>query len=339
MSFMKLKKPFIIAEAGVNHNGNLKKAYELIDIATEAEADAVKFQTFKTYEITSEFVGNTDYISKSTSQSNLSLIKNLELKFSDFKLLKNYAERKGIMFMSTPDGEESLNFLCDELDVKMVKVGSTEVTNIEYLKKIAEKNKPIIFSTGMSNLNEIKNAYNVLKPNKNEICVLHCTSEYPAPDNEINLQAMLTIKNELNCSVGFSDHSLGNEASIIAVSMGADIIEKHFTIDKNLEGPDHKASLDPQELKIFINSLNRSTKMLGDGIKKPTLSEIKNMGNIRRGIVLAEDMKKGQKIQKKHLDFKRPFVGINPSDANLIIGRILKLDLKKDQPILWEYLK
>ena len=339
MSFINLEKPFIIAEAGVNHNGDINKAYELIDIALESKADAVKFQTFRAHEITSEFVENTDYINKSTSQSNLSLIRNLELKFSDFRLLKNYAEKKGIIFISTPDGEESLNFLCDDLDVTMIKVGSTEVTNLEYLKKISEKNKSIIFSTGMSNINEIKHGYNILKSNKNEVCVLHCTSEYPAPDNEINLNAMLTIKNELNCSVGFSDHSLGNEAAIIAVSMGADIIEKHFTIDKNLEGPDHKASLDPGELKKFVNSLKRAQNMLGDGVKRPTATEIRNMGNIRRGIVMAKDTKKGIIIEKKHLDFKRPFVGINPSDTSLIIGRRLKLDLKKDQPILWDYIE
>ena len=338
MAFLKYKNSFIIAEAGVNHNGELRKAFELVDIAIDCKADAIKFQTFKASEITTRYNKNLEYVDNDDKTSNYDIINKLSLRFEDFKKINEYCKMKGILFLSTPDGTESLNYLTDKLDVPIIKIGSTEITNIEYLNEIAKKNKPLILSTGLSSLEEVKKAFNSIKKhNKKEICVLHCTSEYPAPINEINIKAMLTIKKELNCSVGFSDHSIGNEASIAAITLGADVIEKHFTIDKSLDGPDHKASMCPGELKDFVFSIRQTEKLLGSGIKEPTKSEIKNLPGIRRGIVAAIDIKKGTTIKKNHLNFKRPFVGINPEESKGMIGKKIKIDLKTDQPILWKY--
>ena len=338
MNLNDLKSVFIIAEAGINHGGSLKEGLKLIDIASKCKADAIKFQTFKPFEISSKFVENVDYIKKGTEKSNIEILTELSLSYEKFRVLKNYADKKGIFFMSTPDGIDSLNFLTDELKLSLIKIGSTEVTNLKFLTEIGKKNQSCILSTGLSNLNEVQEAYTILKnTTKKEIYVLQCTSDYPAKDNEINLKAMLTIRDKLGCSVGLSDHSIGSEAAVAAVALGAKIIEKHITRDKKQEGPDHKASMNPEEFCQFVQSIRKTEKILGDGIKKPTTSELKNLSGIRRGIVASKKIKKNTVIKKEHLDFKRPFLGINPKSSQEMIGRKLKVDLEKDQPIIWQY--
>ncbi len=340
MRFLNKNKTFIIAEAGVNHDGELKKAFELVDIAASCSVDAIKFQTFKPSEITTKFNVNVNYVKKNTGDNNYRLLEKLALDYEDFKKIKDYCEKKKILFLSTPDGKESLDYLTEILGLKIIKVGSTEITNLKYLKEISRKNTAVILSTGISNLDEVTKAFNCFINKKyKDICVLHCTSEYPAPDNEINIKAMNSIRTKLGCSVGFSDHSIGNEASISAVSLGADVIEKHFTSDKNLKGPDHSASMDPYELKQFVLSIRRTEKMLGSGVKKASPSELKNIYGIRRGINASTNLKKGILIKKEHLVFKRPFLGINPEDSSKMIGKTLIIDLEADQPILWKYLK
>lgn len=340
MKISEFKKTFIIAEAGVNHNGSIKEAKKLIDIAIDCGADAVKFQTFKPSEITSKYVDNVDYMKQSSNKTNLEILEELSLPFESFRELKKYSEKRNIFFMSTPDGQESLNFLTDELDLSIIKIGSTEITNLNFIKQIGEKNRSCILSTGLSTLTEVETAYSVLKDVcKNEIYVLQCTSDYPAAYHEINLKAMLTIKEKLNCVVGFSDHSIGSEAAIAAVSLGAKIIEKHITSDQNQIGPDHKASMNPEEFFDYVQSIRKTEKILGNGIKKPTLSEKKNLHGIRRGIVASKKIQKGTIINISHLDFKRPFIGINPSNANEIVGKKVKIDIDKDQPIEWKILE
>jgi N,N'-diacetyllegionaminate synthase len=338
MNLNDLKSVFIIAEAGINHGGSLKEGLRLIDIAFECKADAIKFQTFKPSEIASKYVENVDYIKKNTEKSNIEILTELSLSYKKFRVLKDYADQKGIFFMSTPDGLDSLNFLTDDLNLSLIKIGSTEITNLNFLIEIGRKNQSCILSTGLSTLNEVEEAYSVLKnTSKRDIYVLQCTSDYPAKDDEINLRAMLTIKDKLGCGVGLSDHSIGSEAAVAAVALGAKIIEKHITRDKNQEGPDHKASMNPEEFAQYVQSIRKTEKILGDGIKKPTDSELKNVSGIRRGVVASKKLKKNTVIKKEHLDFKRPFVGINPKSSQEMIGRKLKVNLDKDQPIIWQY--
>ena len=330
-------KVFIIAEAGVNHNGSIKNAFKLVDIAKRANSDAIKFQTFKPGEITGMYTKKNNYISKNfkTSLSRYDLSKKMCLSYENFKKIKKYCKRKKIIFLSTPDGEESLNFLADKLNISKIKIGSSEITNHEYLKKIAKKNKPILLSTGLSNIKEIKKSYEILKKNqkKPKITIMQCVSEYPAPINEMNINVLKTFKKIFKCQVGLSDHSIGNEAALAAVSLGATVIEKHFTINKNLPGPDHKASLSPKELEDFVKSIRRLELSLGSGEKKITLSEKKNLKTIRRGIVAKFAIKKGTIIKKNMICFKRPFTGLNPFEFKKILGLKTNKNLSIDEPI------
>lgn len=329
---------FIIAEAGVNHNGNIELAKKLIDVAKEAKVDAVKFQTFKTEKIVSRSAEMAEYQKENlkTQESQYEMIKRLELSYDSFKELKQYCEDKNILFLSTPDDEDSLDFLV-ELQVEQIKIGSTEVTNLNYLRKIAKKNLPIILSTGMSTLGEVEAALTTIyeEGNKN-ITLLHATTDYPTAYDDVNLRAMITLKNAFNIPVGYSDHTLGYEAAIAAVTMGAVVIEKHFTLDKNMEGPDHKASLDPEELKEFVVKIRNTEKLLGDGIKKPTNREKEIIEVARRSIVASYDLKKGSIITEEMLEFKRPGNGIKPDMTDVLIGRELKRDVKEDEVIKWE---
>ena len=244
------------------------------------------------------------------------------------------------MFLSTPDGKESLKFLTKVIKVPIIKIGSSEVTNHEFLKLIAKQNLPIIFSTGMSTLLEVQRSLNIMKKiTKKEIIVLHCTTEYPAPKKEMNIRCMKTLKKKLKCRVGLSDHSLGFESSIAAVALGAKVLEKHFTINKNLKGPDHQASLSPIELKEYVKVIRNTEDVLGSWEKKPTFSEIKNIPGARRGVVAACFIQKGTRIKKNMLSFKRPFKNINPFDSKKILGKISKKSFKEDEPISWKYLK
>lgn len=324
---------FIIAEAGVNHNGDINLAKKLVDIAYESGADAIKFQTFKAEESTGQFAEMAEYQKEnmSSSISQFEMIRKLELPFEAFKEIKEYCKEKGIIFISTPDGIESLGYL-NEIGVPIIKIGSTEITNHKFLGEIGKSACEIILSTGMSNLEEVGKAIESLGlVDKSRLTVLHCTTNYPTKFTEVNLKAMITMKEAFNVKVGYSDHTLGNEAAIAAVALGAKIIEKHFTISRDLEGPDHKASLEPHELKKFVQAIRNTEKLMGDGIKRATESEKRIMASVRRSIVANENLNKGKIISESDLDYKRPGNGMKPEEAYKLIGKKLINDIKKDQ--------
>lgn len=332
-----MKKVFIIAEAGVNHNGNYETALKLIDVAKEANADAVKFQTAVPELVMTTNATKADYQKKFTdsNETQLDMIKKIHLPLSDYKKLKIYCEEKQIMFLSTPFDHVSIEELT-KLDLEYFKIPSGEITNLPYLKHIAQVAKQIILSTGMSTLEEVENAVNILYENgiaKNNLTLLHVTTEYPTPMEDVNLLAMLTMRDKFNVSVGYSDHTIGIEVPIAAVAMGATVIEKHFTLDKMMEGPDHKTSLDPTELKAMVQAIRNIEIALGDGIKKPTQSEIKNIAIVRRSIVAKKTIKKGSLFTSDNLIVKRPGNGINPMKWDQIIGTLATKDYKEDDLI------
>ena len=330
-------KTFIIAEAGVNHNGDINLAKKLIDVAVEAGVDAVKFQTFKAEEVISEYAPMAEYQKKNIGkeESQLDMVKKLELIYEDFKELKNYCDEKGIIFLSTPFDIDSARFLKD-LGLEIFKIPSGEITNYPLLKEIGSYKKKIILSTGMANLGEIEDALDILMENgtrRENITVLHCNTEYPTPFEDVNLKAMLTIKEAFKVNVGYSDHTLGIEVPIAAASLGATVIEKHFTLDKNLPGPDHKASLEPHELKEMVKAIRNIEKALGNGIKKSSKSEEKNINIARKSIVAKRDIKKGETLTEENLTTKRPGNGISPMQWNKIIGKKAYKDIPKDKPL------
>ena len=335
------RKPcFIIAEAGVNHNGDIKLAKKLIDVAKKTGADAVKFQTFKAENVVTETAKMAEYQRKNigSKKSQLAIIKELELDYENFIKLKKYCDRKKIIFLSTPHSEDAIDFL--EPLVPAYKIGSGDLTNLPFLEKIAKKKKPIILSTGMANLLEVKEAVKTIsKEGNNKIILLHCTTNYPCPLAEVNLRAMLTLKKEFNLPVGYSDHTLGILVPIMAVAMEAKVIEKHFTLNKNLPGPDHKASLEPRELEEMVKLVREAEKVLGRGIKKPTKSEEKIKKVVRKSIVAKTDIRKGSKITKDMLVIKRPGTGIEPRYLGRVVGKIARKDIKKDTLIKFSDLK
>ena len=327
-------KPFIIAEIGVNHNGSVELAKKLIDAAYEAKVDAVKFQTFKAWECASKYANLAEY-QKDEAENQYKLLENLELDFADFADLKEYAESLGLVFLSTPDGQKSLDYLCD-IGVKAIKIASGELTNLPFLTSIAFKKLPVILSTGMGTLGEVEEAVKTLKlAGASDIMLLHCTTEYPAPFEECNLKAIQTMEKAFQLPVGFSDHTLGNEAAIIATSLGAVIIEKHITLDKKMKGPDHAASIEPDELKSYVESIRNAVKMLGTGIKEPSQSEMKNIPLVRRGIVASKALKKGEILTGDKIAIKRPARGIEPKYLMQIFEKRLIRDLNEDEPITW----
>ena len=330
-------KTLIIAEAGVNHNGSIELAKKLIDVASEAGADAIKFQTFKAKNLVSKIAKKAKYQVENTGsdESQYEMLKKLELGFDEFKELKTYCDKKGIMFLSTPFDDESIEFL-DNLGLKIFKIPSGEITNLPYLRKIGKLRKKVILSTGMADLGEIEDALDVLISvgiKKKNITVLHANTEYPTPIEDVNLKAMKTIECAFGVDVGYSDHTLGIEVPIAAVAMGAKVIEKHFTLSRDLEGPDHKASLEPDELKEMIKSIRNIEKALGNGIKKPSKSEIKNIKIARKSIVAKRDIKKGEVFSEENLTVKRPGNGISPMRWDEIIGQIALKDYNKDDLI------
>ena len=335
MNGIDTSKVFIIAEAGVNHNGSLDLAYRLIDVAKDAGADAAKFQTFKAENVVSKLADKAEYQKKTTDsdKSQLEMIRKLELSFEDFIKLKKYCDKKGIMFLSTPFDHQSIDFLYDLVDI--YKIPSGEIINYPYLKRIAAKNKPIIMSTGMANLGEVEEAINTIRSVNSEaqISLLHCTTNYPTPYEEVNLKAMQTLAAAFKLPVGYSDHTLGIEVPVAAVAMGAKIIEKHFTLAKNMEGPDHKASLEPHELKAMVKAIRNIEKSLGDGIKKPNKSEIEIMKVVRKSIVASKSIKKGEIFTKTNITVKRPGTGISPMRWNEVIGQKANRDYKDDELI------
>ena len=337
-----MNKTIIIAEAGVNHNGDINTAKRLIDVAAKAGVDYVKFQTFKADRLVSPKAKKAKYqiendISKDDSQ--LNMLKKLELSDTDHKELITYCKSKKISFFSTAFDEEGISYL-STLNFDMFKIPSGELTNFPYLRAIAKTGLPVILSTGMANLEEIEKSINILISNgtkKNQITVLHCNTEYPTPMKDVNLKAMLTIKEKLGVAIGYSDHTLGIEVPIAAVAMGAEIIEKHFTLDRNLKGPDHKASLEPNELKEMVNSIRNIEKAIsGNGVKEVSSSERKNINIARKSIHLSRDLKSGSVITEKDIISLRPGDGICAMNWEKIIGKTVNTDIKKFTKLTWE---
>lgn len=330
-------KTFIIAEAGVNHNGQIKLAYKLIDAAKNAGADAIKFQTFNADTLVTNNAGKAEYqkISGSKDETQYEMIKKLELSNASHLKLIKYCKKKKIIFLSSAFDLLSIDLL-NKLGLEIFKVPSGEINNLPYLKKLGKLNKKVYLSTGMADLGEIEDALNILMDNgtdKDKITVLHCNTEYPTPFEDVNLKAMLTIKNAFDIAVGYSDHTPGIEIPIAAAALGAEVIEKHLTLDKNMEGPDHKASLEPNELKIMVDAIRNIEKAMGDGIKKPSSSELKNMNVVRKSIVALKDIKAGEKFTGDNIAVKRPGNGINPMLWNEVIGKKAKRKFKIDDLI------
>ena len=328
-----MDKVFIIAEAGVNHNGSLELAKALVDKAVEARADAVKFQTFKTENIVCKNAEKAAY-QKSTTDSDetqYSMLKRLELTSNMHEEIMHYCEEKGIVFLSTPFDLESIDYL-NEIGISIMKIPSGEITNYPYLKKIGKTGKKVILSTGMSKMEEVRTAVNILRDNgSKDITVLHCNSDYPTPYLDVNLNAMITMKNELEIPVGYSDHTMGIEIPIAAVAMGARVIEKHFTLDRNMEGPDHKASLEPQELKKMVQAIRNVEAALGDGNKRPSKSEEKNISIVRKSIVAKRDIVKGELFSMDNMTTKRPGNGLSPMCWNEVVGKKAQKDFRRDE--------
>ena len=320
---------FIIAEAGVNHNGSVETAKQLIDAAVEAKADCIKFQTYKTENLVNFNAKKAEYQINNTknNDSQFSMLKKLELSYDNFKLLKNYCDKKRIIFLSTPFDIQSIDFLADL--VPIFKIPSGEITNLPYLRKINSYKKDVILSTGMADLYEIQDAINILKDCK--VNLLHCTTQYPCPFEFVNMNAMITMGRHFNLITGYSDHTEGIEIALMAVSMGAKIIEKHFTLNKNMEGPDHKASIEPFELKQMVKSIRNIEKAFGNGIKMPSKEEKKNIEIVRKSITAACEIKKGEIFTENNLTVKRPANGISPMKWDEIIGTTASKDYSKDE--------
>lgn len=328
---------FIIAEAGVNHNGSIDLAKKLIDVASNAGADAVKFQSFKAENLTTKNAQKARYQKEITNieQSQFDMLKKLELNVEIHKELISYCDYKKIIFLSSPFDHESIDLLND-LGLKIFKIPSGEITNLPYLRYIGKLNKKIILSTGMSNMNEVKNALDVLinsGTKKNNITVLHTNTEYPTPMEDVNLRAMVTMGKELDVKFGYSDHTLGIEVDVAAVAMGAKCIEKHITLDCNMEGADHKASLEPNQLKEMVKAIRNIELALGNAIKKISKSEMQNIKIVRKSIVAKTKIKKGEVLSENNLIVKRPGEGISPMKWDEVVGTKAKRDYNEDELI------
>jgi N,N'-diacetyllegionaminate synthase len=330
---------YIIAEAGVNHNGDIQLAKRLCDAAKDSGVDAVKFQTWKTENIVTKSAPLAVYQEQnisSKSDSQFEMLKKLELSYVDFIELQKYCERIGVRFLSTPDDEESLEFLSG-LNLDFIKVGSGEVNNIPYLRQIGAKKQPVILSTGMSFLADVERAYNILiESGARSVALLHCTSNYPCPMDEVNLKAMTTLRAAFKCEVGYSDHTLGIEVPIAAVALGATIIEKHFTLDRNMDGPDHKASLDPEELTAMVRAIRNIEVALGDGIKRPNKSEEETAKVVWKSIVARHKIEKGSVFTDQNLTVKRTGDGIPASFWDMVVGKKANRTFAEEQVITIE---
>ena len=337
MTGLNTNKVFIIAEAGVNHNGSVELAKQLIDVASNSGANAVKFQTFKAENLVVKNTQKAEYQMQTTDalESQFDMIKKLELDLGAHKELIAYCQEKDIMFLSTPFDHDSINLLSG-LGLQIFKIPSGEITNLPYLRHIGSLGKRVILSTGMSDLSEVGDALNILinaGTSKNNVTVLHANTMYPTPMEDVNLNAMLTIQKEFDVSIGYSDHTLGIEVDIAAVAMGASVIEKHFTLDKFMQGPDHKASLEPQELKAMVGAIRNIEKALGSSKKKPSQSESINIDIARKSIVANQSIKKGDKLSSENITTKRPGTGINPMKWDEIIGTSAKKNYRMDDLI------
>lgn len=328
---------FIIAEAGVNHNGSLEIAKTLIDVAAQSGADAVKFQTFKADKLVSKTAQKASYQKQMTDadESQYAMIKKLELDERAHHQLIDYCAQKNILFLSTPFDHESIDLLAD-LGMEIFKIPSGEITNLPYLRHIGSLQKEVILSTGMATLDEIDGALHVLTTAgtaKEHITVLHATTEYPCPMDEVNLRAMQTIRDTFDIRVGYSDHTRGIEVPIAAAAMGASVIEKHFTLDREMEGPDHKASLEPDELIEMVHAIRNIEKALGDGIKRPSPSELKNIPIARKSIVASRAIAEGERLSEENITIKRPGNGISPMRYDEIIGTVASKNYDEDEAI------
>jgi N-acetylneuraminate synthase/N,N'-diacetyllegionaminate synthase len=342
---MSIKHVIIIAEAGVNHNGDLNKALELIDVAADAGADYVKFQTFKAEKIVNPSAQKADYQKnnmKGDEDTQFGMLKRLEMGVDWYPILMERCQRKGINFLSTGFDTESIDFL-NRLEIPFYKIPSGEITNKPYLQHIARKGKEIILSTGMSTLEEVKEALDVISHEgieKYRITVLHCNTEYPTPMEDVNLLAMNQMAKELGVKVGYSDHTLGIEVPIAAVALGACVIEKHFTLDRSLPGPDHAASLEPNELKAMVQSVRNIEKAIsGSGIKEPSESEKKNKAIARKSLHLKHEVKKNQFLVQDDLIALRPGDGISPMEIDGVLGKKLLYDLPEGTKLQKEHLR
>lgn len=325
----------IIAEAGVNHNGDFNLAKQMVDAAKEAGVDYVKFQTFRPKKLVSKFAEKAEYQKETTGadESQLEMLQKLTLSDDNFIELKHYCDEIGVGFISTPFDLESIDFL-ETFDMDFWKVPSGEVTNLPYLEAVAKTGRKVVMSTGMCDVDEINEAVAVLeKYNVPEIVLLHCNTQYPTPFEHVNLKAMDTIAEKTGKAIGYSDHTQGIEVAIAAVAMGARVIEKHFTLDKNMEGPDHKASLDPVELKAMVSAIRNIEKAIGTGLKEPSPSEVANKAVARKSIVAGRAIKKGEMFSSENLTTKRPGNGISPMKWHSVVGEIAKRDFQEDELI------
>lgn len=331
-----MNRIFVIAEAGVNHNGSMETAKRMIDAAADAGADAVKFQTFRTESLVRKDARKAAYQQKNAAdqqESQYEMLKKLELTGEMHRDLMNYCRARGIMFLSTPFDIDSIRMLID-YGIDILKVPSGEVTNYPYLREIGRTGRPVIMSTGMCGLEEVKEAVRTMQESGSEaITLLHCNTEYPTPMKDVNLRAMCTLRDELHLPVGYSDHTLGIEVPVAAAALGAVVIEKHFTLDRSMEGPDHKASLEPEELKKMVRAVRNIGSALGDGIKKPSPSELKNRDVARKSIVAKRDIRKGEVFTEENLTAKRPGNGISPMRWNDVIGLTADRDYGRDEMI------
>jgi len=332
-----MNKTFIIAEAGVNHNGSLEMAFQLIDVAVASGADAIKFQTFKAEKVIAVNAPKADYQQKTTGsdETQLEMVKKLELDESAHTRLYQYCQHTGIQFLSTPFDLESIDLL-NRLGLEIFKIPSGEITNLPYLRKLGALKKRLILSTGMADLGEIEDALDVLTESGTPldyITVLHCNTEYPTPFADVNLRAMLTIGRAFGVAVGYSDHTRGIEVAVAAVGLGAAVLEKHFTLDRNLPGPDHKASLEPDELKAMVQAIRNIEKALGDGIKRPSPSEVRNKPIARKSLVATQPIKIGELFSAGNITTKRPGTGISPMRWDEVLGRVSQKDYEKDELI------
>lgn len=333
-----MKHTLIIAEAGVNHNGSIELAKQLVDKAVEAGVDYIKFQTFKTEKLVAKSAQMASYQKKNIGtddNSQFAMLKKLELSPKQHDELIVYCKEKGIKFFSTAFDLDSIDYL-HSLNLGLWKIPSGEITNYPYIKKIAQYGEPVIVSTGMCEMQDIENAVATLLKwgtKKEDIIILHCNTEYPTPYQDVNLKAMDAIRNKFGVEVGYSDHTKGIEVPIAAVALGATVIEKHFTLDRNMEGPDHKASLEPDELKAMVSAIRNIEQAVGDGIKKVTDSEKGNIAVARKSIVAARDIKKGEIFSEDNLTVKRPGTGISPMRWEEVIGQVAKRDFSEEELI------
>ncbi|MBR3534014.1 MAG: N-acetylneuraminate synthase [Clostridiales bacterium] len=325
---------YIIAEAGVNHNGSFELACQLVDAAKKAGVDCIKFQTFKSKNLVSHSAQKADYQKTTTGDgSQVDMLKKLELSYDEFIALKEYCDKVGITFLSTPFDFESIEFL-NSIDMPFWKIPSGEVTNMPYLIALAKTGKPAVMSTGMCEMDEIEAAIKVLRENgTTDIKLLHCNTEYPTPFEDVNLKAMQTIRDAFDLEVGYSDHTKGIEVPVAAVALGATVIEKHFTLDRNMEGPDHKASLEPDELTAMVSSIRHIEQALGNGDKTPSPSEKKNIAIARKSIVAKRAIKAGEELTEENITVKRPGNGISPMRWFEVIGSKAVRDFEEDELI------